>query len=134
MNGDRDMSEEEWLDGLRHLSPEMILKSHFTLQEKIKKHYKLRATGNNLDKAIQLCIQQIALAPLTADAMRKQHNERWEELNAIKRKNGMAEHTWPFELPAHHGYRQYAVILRRKKEFAKLEQIQIKKQSEGWAE
>ncbi|WP_336803623.1 hypothetical protein [Erwinia aphidicola] len=128
------MTEEEWLDGLRHLSPEMILKSHFALQEKIKKHYRLRATGNNLDKAIQLCIQQIAMAPLTADAMRKQHNERWEELNAIKRKNGMAEHTCPFELPAHHGYRQYVVILRRKKEFAKLEQIQIKKQSEGWAE
>jgi len=128
------VTEEEWLDGLRHLSPQMILKSHFTLQEKIKKHYKLRETGKNLEKAIQLCIQQIALAPLTADAMRKQHDDQWEELNALKRKHGMSEHTWPFELPAHHGYRQYAIILRKRKDFDKLAEIETKRKREGWAD
>ncbi|QLJ61154.1 hypothetical protein HP475_15060 [Serratia marcescens] len=127
------MTEEEWLDGLRHLSPNMIIKTHFALQEKIKKHYKLRATGKNLDKAIQLCIQQIALAPLTAEAMRKKHEDQWEELNALKRRHGLSERTWPFVLPAHHGYRQYAVILRRQKDFDKLAEIEEKRKREGWA-
>jgi hypothetical protein len=128
------MNEEEWVDGLRHLSPKMILKAHFTLQEKIKKHYKLRQTGKNLDKAIQFCIQQIALAPLTANAMRKQHEDHWEELNSLKRQHDMIEHVWPFELPSHHGYRQYAVILRRQKDFDKLAELEKKKKSEGWAD
>lgn len=128
------MTEDEWVDGLRHLSPHMILKTHFALQEKIKKYYKLRGTGKNLEKAIQFCIQQIALAPLTADAMRKKHEEQWEELNTLKRRHGLSEHVWPFEMPAHHGYRQYAVILRRNKEFDKLADLEKKRKSEGWAD
>lgn len=42
------MTEEEWLEGLRGLPDDVILKIHFDLQEKIKKHYKLRDTGKNL--------------------------------------------------------------------------------------
>ena len=30
------MTEEEWLDGLRHLGGEEILQAHFSLQEQIK--------------------------------------------------------------------------------------------------
>jgi len=127
------MTEGEWIDGLRHLSDEKIVQLHFGLQDKIKKHYKLRAEGSNLKKAIELCKQQIALAPLTSDAMKRQHEANWEEVNAIKRKNGIATHTWPFELPAHHGYRQYAIILRKQKDFDTLELIESKRKSEGWA-
>lgn len=55
------MTEEEWLEGLRGLPDDVILKIHFDLQEKIKKHYKLREAGKNLEKAIHFCQQQIAL-------------------------------------------------------------------------
>lgn len=127
------MTEGEWIDGLRHLSDEKIIQLHFGLQDKIKKHYKLRAEGSNLKKAVELCKQQIALAPLTSEAMKRQHEAKWEELNAIKRKSGMATHIWPLELPAHHGYRQYAIILRRQKDASKLIEIEAKRKAEGWA-
>jgi hypothetical protein len=65
------MTEEEWLNGLRGLPDDVILQIHFDLQEKIKKHYKLRDTGKNLEKAIHYCQQQIALAPLTMSALKK---------------------------------------------------------------
>lgn len=65
------MTEEEWLEGLRGLPDDVILKIHFDLQEKIKKHYKLRDSGKNLEKAIHYCQQQIALAPLAMSAMKK---------------------------------------------------------------
>lgn len=128
------MTEGEWLDWLRHLSDDKIIQLHFGLQEKIKKHYKLRAVGDNLNKTVELCKQQIALAPLTSQALRRKHDERWEELNTIKRKNGMATHVWPFELPAHHGYRQYAIILRKQKDFDTLDVIESKRKSEGWGD
>ncbi|MFK8259102.1 hypothetical protein ACFL9S_15115 [Erwinia sp. AnSW2-5] len=112
------MTEEEWLDGLRHLSPDMILKTHFSLQEQIKKHYKLRADPKHLKTAISLCEQQIALSPLAIDAL-KQNPQMYSK--------------GEFFAPSHHGYRQYAVILRRQKEFDKLDTIERKMKSEGWA-
>lgn len=65
------MTEEEWLNGLRGLPDDVILQIHFDLQEKIKKHYKLREAGKNLEKAIHFCQQQIALAPLAMSALKK---------------------------------------------------------------
>nr|DAE23012.1 MAG TPA: hypothetical protein [Siphoviridae sp. ct2u94] len=118
-DGDRDVTEEEWLDGLRHLSHDQILQAHFSLQEQIKKHYKLRAEPKHMKKAIALCEQHIALAPLAIEAMKQ---------NPHMYSNG------EFFAPGHHGYRQYAIILRRKKEFDKLNEIEKKKCSEGWAD
>ncbi|EOI6481052.1 TPA: hypothetical protein ACJI3H_004596 [Yersinia enterocolitica] len=112
------MNEEEWIDGLRGLPNDMILKLHFGLQEKIKKYYKLRDTGKNLQKAIHFCQQQIALAPL---AMR-----------ALKNNPAMYNES-EFFTPSHHGYRQYAIILKKQKEFDKLAALLAKKESEGWA-
>ncbi|WP_182629846.1 hypothetical protein [Pantoea hericii] len=112
------MTEEEWLDGLRHLSSEQILQAHFSLQEQIIKHYKLRSEPEHLKKAIALCEQQIALAPLTIQAMKQ---------NPHMYSNGV------FSAPAHHGYRQYAIILRRLKDFDTLERIESKRKFEGWA-
>lgn len=128
------MTEEEWLDGLKHLNDDQIVQLHFGLQEKIKKHYRLRTTGNNLQKAISLCEQQIALAPLTCAAMERQHQAKLEEVNAIREENGMPAHEWSFELPSHHGYRQLSVILRRQKDLDRLVEIETKRKSEGWAD
>lgn len=113
------MTEEEWLNGLRWLPDDVILQIHFDLQEKIKKHYKLRETGKNLEKAIQFCKQQIALAPLAMSAL----------------KNTPAMYNdGQFFAPGHHGYRQYATILRKQKDHAKLTDLLDKKKSEGWAD
>ncbi|MGP7753339.1 hypothetical protein [Klebsiella pneumoniae] len=92
------MTEDEWLEGLRGLPDDVILKIHFDLQEKIKKHYKLRDSGKNLEKAIHYCQQQIALAPLAMSAMKK---------NPGMYDNGQ------FFAPGHHGYRQYAALLNK---------------------
>lgn len=116
-SGDRGMTEEEWLEGLRGLPDDVILKIHFDLQEKIKKHYKLRDTGKNLEKAIHYCQQQIALAPLAMSALKK---------NAAMYNDGQ------FFAPRHHGYRQYTTILKKQKELDKLEMLLNKKKIEGW--
>ncbi len=116
---DRDMTEEEWLEGLRGLPEDVILKIHFDLQEKIKKHYKLRDSGKNLEKAIHYCQQQIALAPLAMSAMKK---------NPGMYDNGQ------FFAPGHHGYRQYATILKKQKDAAGLDALLKKKKAEGWAD
>ena len=113
------MTEDEWLDGLRGLPDFMILKIHFDLHEKIKKYYKLRDTGKNLEKAIHCCQQQIALAPLTMSAM-KNNQDMYD--------NGK------FFAPGHQGYRQYATILKKQKNAAALESLLSKKKAEGWAD
>ena len=124
------MTEEEWLDGLRHLSHDKIVQAHFGLQEKIKKHYKLRAQGNNLKKAISLCEQQIALAPLAMEALRAVHRDECNEYRALIGRDSPNSEFFP---PSHHGYKQYAIILKKQKEFDKLADLLAKKESEGWA-
>ncbi|MDP1148185.1 hypothetical protein Q6256_27635, partial [Klebsiella pneumoniae] len=65
------MTEEDWLEGLLWLTDYVILKIHFDLQDKIKKNYKLLDSGKNLEKEIQYSQQQIALAPLSMSAIKK---------------------------------------------------------------
>ena len=125
------MNEEEWLDGLRHLSNDQIVQAHFGLQDKIKHHYKLRAKGDNLQKAIHLCQQHIALAPIAMAALKAKHDEDIEQYRKV---TGREPPRSDFYSPGHHGYRQYAVILRRQKEFDKLAELEEKKKSEGWAD
>ncbi|MGQ5983229.1 hypothetical protein [Serratia marcescens] len=122
------MTEEEWLDGLRHLSHDQIIQVHFGLQEQIKAHYKLRAENKHLKKAIVLCEQQIALAPLAMKALKAKHEANLEEYRSV-----LGDVDREFYYPTHHGYRQYAVILRRQKDFDKLAKIEAKRKLEGWA-
>lgn len=128
IDGDRDVTEEEWLDGLRHLSYDQIIQVHFGLQEQIKAHYKLRAENKHLKKAIALCEQQIALAPLAMKALKAKHEANLEEYRSV-----LGDVDREFYYPTHHGYRQYAVILRRQKDFDKLAKIEAKRKLEGWA-
>jgi hypothetical protein len=124
---------DEWVKKFSSATNARILKEHFDLQEKIKSHYKLRAEGKNLDKAITYCERQIALAPLTMRVMREKHNDDIEEGNKIRRDLGFSEVKVPFFAPSHHGYKQYSVILKRVNNLEKLAEIQAKKKSEGWA-
>ena len=74
-DGGRDVAEEEWLDGLRHLTGQQKSDVHFGLQEQIKKHYKLCGDPNHLSKAIGLCKQQIAFASLALTALKAAHDQ-----------------------------------------------------------
>ncbi|MGC4732695.1 MULTISPECIES: hypothetical protein [Providencia] len=112
------MTEEDWVDSLRWLPDREIIKLHFSLQEKIKKHYKMRDVGDNLNRAIEFCKQQIALSSLAISALKKNEN---------------MYHDGVFYSPTHHGYQQYAVILRKNKELSELSRIRDKMISEGWS-
>lgn len=123
------MTEDEWLDGLRHLTDQQKLDVHFGLQEQIKKYYKLREDPKHLKKAIELCRQQIAFAPLALKALKSAHEQRVSDYHVYLKK----PHPNPsFTPPRHHGYYQYGVILRKQKDFDTLEKIEAKRALEGW--
>ncbi|WP_036983091.1 hypothetical protein [Providencia alcalifaciens] len=112
------MTEEEWVDSLRWLPDEEIIKLHFSLQEKIKKHYRMREKGGNLNRAIEFCKQQIALSSLAISALKKNEN---------------MYHDGVFFSPSHHGYKQYVVILKKNKDLGEISRIRDKMLEEGWS-
>lgn len=123
------MNEEQWLMGLNHLSFEQVIQVHFGLQEKIKEHYKKRATGDNLNIAIELCKQQIALSSLALQSLKKKHEISVLEYESLTNK----KHPSPeFFVPRHHGYTQYRAILKKSKKFTDIEELDNKMRGLGW--
>ncbi|MBF1887721.1 hypothetical protein, partial [Klebsiella pneumoniae] len=67
----------------------------------------------------------------------------WEEMtclfapslamSAMKKNPGMYDNG-QFFAPGHHGYRQYATILKKQKDAAGLDALLKKKKAEGWAD
>lgn len=113
------MDIKEWVDGLRWLSADQVVDLHFKLQEQIKKHYKLRAEGKNLEKATQLCEQQVALAELALPALK----QKWErDFKGVE-----------FYAPAHHGYRQLITIMKKQKNLDRVAELEAKRDAEGWS-
>lgn len=78
----------------------------------------MRDVGKYLQSAVHYCRQQITLAPLAMSALKN---------NPVMYNDG------ELFTPGHHGYKQYAVILKKQKEFDKLAELLAKKKSEGWA-
>lgn len=112
------MEIKEWVDGLRWLSADQVVDLHFKLQEKIKRHYKVRAEGDNLAKAVQLCEQHVALAELALPALK----DKWDrDFKGVE-----------FYAPAHHGYRQLITIMKKRKNFDRVAELEAKRDSEGW--
>ncbi|KLG18613.1 hypothetical protein [Enterobacter kobei] len=122
------MDTKEWVDGLRWLRDEQIVDLHFQLQEKIKEHYKMRDIGDNLERAIQFCEQQVALAELAFPALKAKHNKQADEYEALTGSKSPVE----FYAPAHHGYRQLITIMKKRKQLDRVAQLEAKKRSEGW--
>ncbi|EOL9019447.1 hypothetical protein ACP6QU_001107 [Cronobacter dublinensis] len=114
------MDINEWIERLRWLSADQKVQVHFELQEQIKAHYKLRAEGDHFKRAIQLCEQSIAFAPLAFEALK----EKWERDCLGKE----------FFVPAHHGYRQLITIMKKRKDIRRVKELQAKRAAEGWAE
>lgn len=122
------METKDWVDGLRGLPDDVIIQLHFKLQEDIKRHYKLRSKGNNLDLAMMYCEQQIALGELTMPAMKSKHRREAAEYKKITGMNSPLV----FHAPAHHGYRQLMVILRKNGDDQKIADLEKKRKKEGW--
>jgi hypothetical protein len=122
------MDTKEWVDGLRWLSAEQIVDVHFKLQEQIKKHYKLRAEGDNLEKAIQLCEQHVALAELALPALKEKHDAQAKEYEELLGKKSPME----FYTPSHHGYRQLITIMKKQQNFERVTELEAKRDAEGW--
>ena len=116
------LSKREWLEPLKELPDQVIIDAHFKILSLIKKHYKLRAQGKNLDIAIDFCEQGITLSRLVIEAMKRKHAE-------LIRISG---EYYKFFYPDNPAYTQYAVILKKQKNFKKLEIINAKKEAEGW--
>ncbi|MEB6652687.1 hypothetical protein MXL28_05180 [Klebsiella aerogenes] len=124
------MDTKEWVDGLRWLSDEQIVDLHFKLQEKIKEHYKQRDVGDNLERAIQFCEQQVSLAELAFPALRAKHNKQAAEYESLTGGKSRVE----LYAPAHHGYRQLITIMKKRKRLDRVAQLEAKRRSEGWRE
>ncbi|KFC12663.1 hypothetical protein GTGU_00279 [Trabulsiella guamensis ATCC 49490] len=122
------MEMKEWVNKLRCLSPEQLVQAHFGLQEKIKKHYKLRAKGNNLEKAKQLCEQMVAMAELVYPAMKAIHEKKASE---YRRLTGQ-ESPDRFYPPTHYGYKQLIVIMKNEKNLNRVAELEAKRSAEGW--
>lgn len=88
---------------------------HFTYQGMIQLYYRRRdVEPNALDKAIEACKKQIALAPKAAKEFRREYPGN--------------------PLPAHIGYTQLAIILEKQKEYAEAIHLCKQAQSQGWNE
>lgn len=120
------LSKREWLEPLKELPDQVIIDMHFKLLSLIKKHYKLRTQGKNLDIAIDFCEQGITLSRLVIEAMKRKHSEMSSITEQYTGKRDK------FFYPSNPAYTQYAVILKRQKNFDKLAVINAKKEAEGW--
>jgi hypothetical protein len=90
-----------------------VLERHFFFQVQIKVFYRYREEPGSLDKAIEACRQQIALAPEAAAAFR-------------------ARSAGDPTLPSHLGYRQLAIILRKRGRNQEVIDLCTKAARQGW--
>lgn len=92
-----------------------VLDRHFTLSEKMVIYYREReASSEAMEKAIQACREQIAMAPEAAKAFLKEYS--WQAL------------------PAHAGYRQLRIILEKQGKFDEAIQLCEQAKAQGWAD
>jgi hypothetical protein len=94
--------------------PKNILALHFFYYSMIKGYYRIRdVKPGALEKAIEACEQQIALAPKASQAFRNEYPQD--------------EH-----LPRHPGYRQLAIIRRKQGDKAEGDRIDKEATEAGW--
>lgn len=92
-----------------------ILDRHFTLSEKIVIYYRERETSQNgLEKAIQACRDQIAIAPQAKIAFFKEYPQQ--------------------PLPAHGGFRQLRIILEKQGKYSEAIELCEEAKNQGWAD
>lgn len=92
-----------------------VLDRHFTLSEKMVIYYRERETSPEaMEKSIQACREQIAMAPEAAKAFLKEYS--WQAL------------------AAHAGYRQLRIILEKQGMFDEAIALCEQAKAQGWAD
>jgi hypothetical protein len=90
-----------------------VLDVHFLYQQMIETYYKDRDNSEYLNKAIEACRRQIALAPEAAKEFQAEYSDS--------------------PLPEHKGYKQLAIILEKQGSFQEAIDISHQAESQGWA-
>jgi len=105
---------ESTMGNLTEEEADIILDKHFLYHQIIKTYYPERnSKPGALEKAMDACQKQIALAPLAAKAFRK----KWKESS----------------LPAHTGYDQLVIILKKQHKLEEAAALCQEASKEGWA-
>lgn len=100
------------LDKAAELSKDApVLDVHFLYQQMIKTYYKDRDKPGYMDRTVEACRRQIALAPSVATAMRAD---------------------FPGALPRHVGYQQLAIILEKEKAYDEAIRVCDEARRTGW--
>ncbi|MFA5299351.1 MAG: hypothetical protein WC389_14270 [Lutibacter sp.] len=104
---------ENTTENLTEEEADNIIAKHFLYHQIIKTYYPERnSKPNALEKAIEACQKQIALAPLVAKAFRKKWNGE--------------------PLPSHTGYNQLAIILKKQHKLQESEVLSEEAEKAGW--
>ena len=90
-----------------------LLDVHFLYQQMIETYYKDRDKPEYMDRAVEACRQQIAIAPDAAKAFKAEYGGS--------------------PLPAHRGYEQLAIILEKDGRFQDAITLSRQAESQGWA-
>lgn len=90
-----------------------VLDAHFLYGQKLGIYYKDRDIPGYLEKAIEACNQQIALAEKAAKAFRTEYTDS--------------------PLPSHKGYQQLAIILEKQGKFDETVELCRNAEKQGWA-
>jgi tetratricopeptide (TPR) repeat protein len=90
-----------------------VLDVHFLFGEKLSLYYKDRDNPGYLEKAIDACKQQIALADKAARAFQAEYRDS--------------------PLPGHKGYQQLAIILEKQMDFEEAIALCSQAEKQGWA-
>lgn len=106
-----------------------IINHHLSLQEEIKKQYKLREKPENLKNAIELCEKSVAISGLVIEAMKKKHRAECDE---YARATGRLSPNAKFYYPKHSAAAQLKVILKKQGNTEQIAYLNEKMQREGW--
>jgi tetratricopeptide (TPR) repeat protein len=98
-----------------------VLDRHFLYDQEINLYYKDRDKPQYLEKAIEACKKQIALAPRAATAFKASFKA--DELSPFDD---------PSSLVSHKGYEQLAIILEKQNSYKEAIEVCAQAEKQGW--
>ena len=107
-----------------------VLDAHFLFQTVMRLNYKDRNIEKHFEKAIEACKRQIALGEKAAEMFRLEDavlTVRLREYGQV-RESSLDD----FELPAHPGYKQLAIIYEKQKRYRETVDLCLQALAEGW--
>jgi tetratricopeptide (TPR) repeat protein len=112
---------EELSKELPIASKTAVLDCHFLYDQEINLYYKDRDKPQYLEKAIEDCKKQIALAPKAATAFKAEFKA-----------DGFSTSDGLFPLPGHKGYEQLAIILEKQNNYKEAIEVCTQAEKQGW--